>query len=282
MPPKPITLGLNLLGQNSVPEMAEDARRAESIGFDVILLPDHLGFTAPLVPLVAIAAAAPTVKVSNLVINAAFYRPALLARDLAAVDSATGGRLIISLGTGYVEQEFDAAGLPFPSPGQRVRILTEHVTEIRRLLSDPGHMPPPVQTPPPIMVAGAGNKLLTMAAQHADIVAIASMGTDADLAERVDFVKARAGDRFDDIELSFGFFQVSMDDPSDLSLLRLLEPEAPEAELRKFTTLLDLPVSAAAERIHQLQEELGISYFTLNKTVGTSWETLEKLIAAVR
>jgi probable F420-dependent oxidoreductase len=282
MPAKPITLGLNLLGQNSVPEMAEDARRAESIGFDVILLPDHLGFTAPLVPLVAIAAAAPTVKVSNLVINAAFNRPALLARDLAAVDSATGGRLIISLGTGYVEQEFDAAGLPFPSPGQRVRILTEHVTEIRRLLSDPGHMPPPVQTPPPIMVAGAGNKLLTMAAQHADIVAIASMGTDADLAERVDFVKARAGDRFDDIELSFGFFQVSMDDPSDLSLLRLLEPEAPEAELRKLTTLLDLPVSGAAERISQLHEELGISYFTLNKTSGTSWETLEKLIAAVR
>ena len=282
MPARPITLGLNLLGQNSVPEMAEDARRAESIGFDVILLPDHLGFTAPLVPLVAIAAAAPTVKVSNLVINAAFYRPALLARDLAAVDSATGGRLIISLGTGYVEQEFDAAGLPFPSPGQRVRILTEHVTEIRRLLSDPGHMPPPVQTPPPIMVAGAGNKLLTMAAQHADIVAIASMGTDADLAERVDFVKARAGDRFDDIELSFGFFQVSIDDPGDLSVLRMLEPEAPEAELRKFTTLLDLPVSAAAERIHQLHEELGISYFTLNKTVGTSWETLEKLIAAVR
>jgi probable F420-dependent oxidoreductase len=282
MPAKPITLGLTLIGQNSVPEMAENARRAESIGFDVILLPDHLGSTAPLVPLVAIAAAAPTVKVSNHVINAAFYRPALLARDLAAVDSATGGRLIISLGTGYVEQEFDTAGLPFPSPGQRVRILTEHVTEIRRLLSDPGHMPPPVQTPPPIMVAGAGNKLLTMAAQHADIVAIASMGTDADLAERVDFVKARAGDRFDDIELSFGFFQVSMDDPSDLSLLRLLEPDAPEAELRKLTTLLDLPVSGAAERIYQLHEELGISYFTLNKSSGTSWETLEKLIAAVR
>jgi probable F420-dependent oxidoreductase len=282
MPPKPITLGLTLMGQNSVPEMAEDARRAESIGFDVILLPDHLGSTAPLVPLVAIAAAAPTVKVSNHVINAAFYRPALLARDLAAVDSATGGRLIISLGAGYVEQEFDAAGLPFPSPGQRVRILTEHVTEIRRLLSDPGHIPPPVQTPPPIMVAGAGNKLLTMAAQQADIVGIASMGTYADLAERVDFVKAKAGDRLDDIELSFGFFQVSIDDPGDLSVLRMLEPEAPEAELRQLTTLLDLPVSGAAERIHQLYEELGISYFSLNKTFGTSWETLEKLIAAVR
>ncbi len=282
MPVKPIRFGLTLIGQNSVPEMVEEARQAESIGFDVILLPDHLGFTAPLVPLVAIAAAAPTVKVSNLVINAAFYRPALLARDLAAVDSATGGRLIISLGAGYVEQEFDAAGLPFPSPGQRVRILTEHVTEIRRLLADPGHIPPPMQTPPPIMVAGAGDKLLTMAAQQADIVAIASMGTDADLAERVSFVKAKAGDRFDDIELSFGFFQVSMDDPSDLSLVRMLEPDAPDAKLRKLTTLLDLPVSAAAERIQQLHEELGISYFTLNKSFGTSWETLAKLIASVK
>jgi probable F420-dependent oxidoreductase len=279
---KPLKLGLTLFGQNSVPEMVEEARRAESIGFDVILLPDHLGLTAPLIPLVAIADAAPTVKVSNLVINGAFYRPALLARDLAAVDSATGGRLIVSLGTGYVEQEFVAAGLPFPSPAQRVRILTEHVMEIRRLLSDPGRIPPPVQTPPPIMVAGAGDKLLTMAAQQADIVAIAAMGTDADLAERVSFLKAQAGDRFGDIELSFGFFQVSMDDPSDLSLLRQLEPDAPETELRKLTTLLDVPVPAAAERIGRLHGELGISYFTLNKTPGTSWDTLEKLVASVK
>src|ERR1700751_2204361 len=246
--------------------MIDQARRAESIGFEVILLPDHLGFTAPLLPLVAIAQAAPTVQVSNLVLNAAFYRPALLARELASVDSAPGGRLIVWLGTGYVEEEFVTAGLPFPSPGERGKRLTEHVTEIRRLLSDPGHIPPSVQTPPPIMVAGAGDKLLTMAAQQADIVAIASMGSEADLAERVNFVKTKAGDRFDDIELSFGFFQVSIDDPSDLSLLRMLEPEAPEAELRQLTTLLDLPVSGTAERIHQLHEELGISYFSLNKT----------------
>src|ERR1700721_708562 len=144
------------MGQGPVAEMAEQARRAESIGFQVILLPDHLGFTAPLVPLVAIAQAAPTVQVSNLVLNAAFYSPALLARDLASVDSATGGRLIVSLGTGYVEQEFAAAGLPFPSPGERVRRLTKQATEIRRLLSDPGHVPPSVQTPPPIRAPGAG------------------------------------------------------------------------------------------------------------------------------
>jgi probable F420-dependent oxidoreductase len=282
MTTRPIKLGLALLGQGSVSEMVEQARRAESIGFQVILLPDHLGFTAPLAPLATIAQAAPTVQVSNLVLNAAFYQPALLARDLASVDSATGGRLIIGLGTGYVEQEFVAAGLPFPSPGARVRLLTEHVIEIRRLLSDPTHVPPPMQAPPPIMVGGIGDKLLTMAAQHADIVAIGSMGTEADLAERVAFVKSQAGARINDIELQFGFFQVSMDDPSDLSLLKMVAPEARESEIRQWTTLLDGTVEQAAERIHRLHNDLGISYFTLNATPGTSWDTLEKLVAAVR
>ena len=282
MTTRPIKLGLALLGQGPVSEMVEQARRAESIGFEVILLPDHLGFTAPLVPLVAIAHAAPTVQVSNLVLNASFYSPALLARDLASVDSATGGRLIISLGTGYVEEEFVAAGLPFPSPRERVNRLTEHVTEIRRLLSDPDHVPPSVQTPPPIMVAGVGDRLLTMAAQQADIVAIASTGTEDDLAERIAFVKAQAGARADDIELAFGFFQVSMDDPSDLSILKMVAPDASESEMRRWTTLLGGSVDEAAERIHRLHNDLGISYFTINATPGTSWDTLEKLVAALR
>jgi alkanesulfonate monooxygenase SsuD/methylene tetrahydromethanopterin reductase-like flavin-dependent oxidoreductase (luciferase family) len=80
-----------------------------------LLLPDHLGFTAPLVPLVAVAATAPNVKVGYLVLNASFYRPPPLARDLASVDSATHGRLIISLGTGYFQAEFDAAGIRSPA-----------------------------------------------------------------------------------------------------------------------------------------------------------------------
>ena len=282
MTTRPLKLGLALLGRNSVPEMVEEAKRAEAAGFDVLLLPDHLGFTAPLVPLVAIATAAPTVRVSNLVLNASFYSPALLARDLAAVDSATGGRLIISMGTGYVEDEFAAAGIAFPSPAKRVENVAETMREVRRLLSDPGHIPQPVQTPPPVMVAAQGDKMLALAAQEADIVAIAAMGDEAHLAERVAFVKDKAGDRFEDIELQFGFFQVSLDDPGDLSIIRMLEPDAPEAEIRQLTTVLDGSVTAGAERIQRLHDGLGISYFTFNKTPATSWETFEELVAALR
>ena len=134
-------LGLTLPGKGPVSELVGQARRAEQLGFDVVLLIDHLGFAAPLPPLVAMAAAAPTLRVSNMVLNAAFYRPALLAWDLASVDSATGGRLEIGLGAGYVEAEFIAAGLPFPKPSARIKLLKEHVIQIRSHLSDPTSTP---------------------------------------------------------------------------------------------------------------------------------------------
>jgi probable F420-dependent oxidoreductase len=282
MTSRPTRFGLALLGQGSVAQLTEEARRAEQIGFDVVLLSDHLGMTAPLPPLVAMAQAAPSVRVGNLVLNSNFYRPALLARDLASVDSATGGRLEIGLGTGYVEAEFTAAGLPFERGSARVDLLTEHVTEIRRLLSSPDHVPAPVQSPPPIMVAGVGNRLLAMAAQHADIIGIATMRNRTHLGERIQYVKTQAGDRFDDIELQFSFFQTSIDDPDDLSILRRLAPDATAAELRQLVTLLGGPVTEAADQIRSLRDEFGISYFTFNLTPSVSWESLEKIVAAVK
>jgi alkanesulfonate monooxygenase SsuD/methylene tetrahydromethanopterin reductase-like flavin-dependent oxidoreductase (luciferase family) len=120
--------GLNLVFQGSVAQTVDEAKRAADVGFDVVLVPDHLGFQAPLPLLVAIASAVPSIRVRNLVINSALYQPALLARDLATVDAATGGRLDIGLGTGYVEEDFTGSGLPFPTGRQRVEILTEHTT----------------------------------------------------------------------------------------------------------------------------------------------------------
>jgi hypothetical protein len=73
-----------------------------------------------------------------------------------------------------------------------------------------------------------------------------------------------------------------MDDPSDLSILKLVAPDAKESEMRQWTTLLDGTVDEAAERIHRLHNDLGISFFTVNATPGTSWDTLKKLVDAVR
>lgn len=264
-----------------VPVLTEEARRAEQAGFDVFMLADHLGMNAPLPPLVAVAGAAPSIRVGTHVLNSSFYRPALLARDLAGVDSATDGRLEIGLGSGYVEAEFAEAGLRFPSPRERVDHLAWTATELRRLLSDPDYSPAPVQAPPPIMIGGNGDRVLTTAAAHADIVAFNTLGTRDDLTERVRFLLRQAGDRADGLELSFGFFQTGLDDPDDLSIMRLLVPGADDDELRSRAVYLGGPVERAAETILSMRDELGITYFTLNYTPGVRWESLAALVAAV-
>ena len=164
-------------------ELRDKAKRLEDIGFDVLHLPDHLGAPAPFPVLTAIAAATSTVRLGTYVLNAGFYKPALLARDAGELDKLSDGRLDLGLGAGYVREEFEAAELPYPTARQRVDYL-EHVTTYLKK-----HLPSV-----PILIAGNGNRLLTIAAQHADIIGLtgASNADVADpLAERIDFVRDR-------------------------------------------------------------------------------------------
>lgn len=271
---KPLRFGAVLCTRGSVTHLVDQARLAAESGCDVVLLPDHLGYSAPLPSLVAVATAVPSVRVGTCVLNAAFYPAALLARDVAAVDSATGGRLEIGLGAGYVAEEFATAGLRFPTPAQRLRMVAEHLTRIRAAFADPDYSPTPVQPAPPIMIGAAGDKMLALAAAHADIISVLTFGPESGLVQRVQYVKERAGARLDQIELSFPFGQLAIDDPTDV----------PESQLHSMATVLGGPVEAAAERIARMRHELGISYFTfsIGEGRGVKWPTLEKLIDRVR
>jgi probable F420-dependent oxidoreductase len=280
--PRPLRLGIILNHRGTLASLVDDARRAAEIGFDVILLPDHLGFSPPLIPLSTIAAAVPAVRVGNCVLNTGFYRPALLARDLTDVDAATDGRFEIGLGTGYVAEEFAEAGLPFLAPGQRVRLLTEHVDAIAAAFTGASAS---ARQRPPMMIAGSGDRLLAMAAKKADIITIGALVSEAALAERVDYIKREAADRFDEIELAFGFFQTSLDDPTDMRIIEMLAPEATDAERRAMAPVLDGSIAAATDRIARMREQLGISYFqfsVITDAMSTSWHTLDKLVTAVK
>jgi probable F420-dependent oxidoreductase len=153
---RPLRFGAVLCTRGPIADLVDQGQRAAESGCDVVLLPDHLGYSAPLSSLVAVAVALPSVRVGTCVLNTAFYRPTLLARELAAVDSATGGRLEIGLGAGYVAEEFATAGLRFPTPAERVQCVEEHVHQIRTTFADPDYSPTPVQDAPPIMIGGAG------------------------------------------------------------------------------------------------------------------------------
>ncbi|MEV5596143.1 LLM class F420-dependent oxidoreductase [Streptomyces sp. NPDC052496] len=171
--PRPFRFGVNMLTIESGPTWREKCRRAESLGYDVVLAPDHLGMPAPFPALIAAAEVTERPRLGTFVLNAGFWNPALLAREVATTDLLTDGRLELGLGTGYVRAEHDKAGLPWGTPGERVDHLTRTVEELDRLLGDPEHGPKPAQQPrPPLLIGGNGPRMLRLAARHADIVAL--------------------------------------------------------------------------------------------------------------
>ena len=82
---KDFRFGVGLRVAKSLSSVQDAARRAEDLGFDVLHLPDHIGAPAPFPTLMAAAAATKTLRLGTFVLNACFYKPALLARDVQAL-----------------------------------------------------------------------------------------------------------------------------------------------------------------------------------------------------
>jgi probable F420-dependent oxidoreductase len=252
--------------------LREKARRLEDAGFDGIHLPDHLGAPAPFPVLAAIAAATSTVRLGTYVLNAGFYKPALLARDAAAVNDLSDGRLDLGLGAGYVREEFEAAELPYPSAGQRVDYL-EHVTTYLKT-----HLPNV-----PILIAGNGKRLLTLAAQQADIIGLTganAAGAGNSLAERVEFVRAAAGDRFADLELNLAITGVSdSSGKPDLKMTRRYAPTLSDEELLALPAVLSGTPRDIVDTLRGYRETYGLTSVTVQEHHA---ETFAKVIAEFR
>jgi probable F420-dependent oxidoreductase len=252
--------------------LRDKARRLEDAGFDILHLPDHLGAPAPFPVLTAIAAATSTVRLGTYVLNACFYKPALLARDAAAVNDLSDGRLELGLGAGYVREEFEAAELPYPSAGQRVDYL-EHVTTYLKK-----HLPNV-----PILIAGNGNRLLTVAATHADIIGLTGAndrGVGDPLAERIEFVRAAAGERFADLELNLAITGVSdSSGKPDLSMTRRYAPTLSDEQLLALPAVLSGSPRDIADALRGYRDTYGLTSVTVQEHHA---ETFAKVIAEFR
>lgn len=248
--------------------LRDKARRLEDAGFDALHLPDHLGAPAPFPVLAAIAAATSTVRLGTYVLNACFYKPALLARDAAAVNDLSDGRLELGLGAGYVREEFEAAELTYPSAGQRVDYLRHVTTYLKE------HHPNI-----PILIAGNGDRLLTVAAQHADIIGLT--GANDALAERIEFVRAAAGDRFADLELNLAITAVPSDSSGkpDLAMTRRYAPDLSDEQLLALPAVLSGSPHDIADTLRGYRESYGLTSVTVQEHHA---ETFAKVIAEFR
>jgi probable F420-dependent oxidoreductase len=216
----------NILGITTRRAFIHTCREGERHGYDTVFAADHLGLPAPIPLLVAAAEATERMRVGILVLNASFWNPALLAREVATTDILTDGRLEVGLGAGHMKWEFDEAGLDWESFPARAERLSSTIAELGRFFStDPENLgdglsaPRPVQrqgfagSGPPLLVGGTGDRILRIAAEQADIVGVAGayqikgqppgtfrVGRAAEVDERLRFARDWAGPRADRIE----------------------------------------------------------------------------------
>ncbi|MGV0793550.1 TIGR03621 family F420-dependent LLM class oxidoreductase [Mycolicibacterium sp. XJ1819] len=272
-PSREFRFGVALSTLKSRDQWRDAVRRAEDLGYDVLHLPDHLATPAPF-PALLLAAEMTTLRVSPFVLNAGFYKPALLARDAAALDLLTDGRFELGLGAGYVKQEFEAAELEFPSAGRRV----DHLVHTTRYLRE--HVPSV-----PIMVAGSGDRVLTLGAEAADIIAFSgarpnSIAADP-LAELVDFVRQKAGERFDDLELNLTITALPHDGSGKPKILRTAgfgQSLTDEQILDSPTTLAGTPADMA-DTLRDYAANCRVSYLSVPQL---HMEAFSKVIAELR
>jgi probable F420-dependent oxidoreductase len=117
------------------------ARRAEEVGFDFVSTSDHPCGTNPSYEtwtmLSWIAAATARIKVATRVLGVPYRSPAMVAKMAETLDRLSGGRLILGMGGGYSDEEFQAFGLRVPSPKDKIEGLEEAVRIVRGLWSEP-------------------------------------------------------------------------------------------------------------------------------------------------
>ncbi|GAA5050256.1 LLM class F420-dependent oxidoreductase [Nocardia callitridis] len=274
---RPFRFGVNMVVPGSRAAWIEKCRRAEELGYDVVGVADHLGLPAPFPALILAAEATQRVRLNTFVLNVPFYNATLLAREIATVDQFTEGRIELGLGAGYAKDEFDAAGLPFESGGKRVDRVEHTVRTLRRLYADPEYQPRPAQQHgPPLLIAGWGDRMLRLAAEHAAVIAFTGAASPrkggpllaAGLAEtenRVAFARRCLGDRADQVE--FNLLIQAIAKPQERAELLatygpLLPPDVADTPEELPILLLGSHEEMAAH-LRARRERYGFSYVTV-------------------
>lgn len=274
MSPRPFRFGVVAAYAPDAETWAKLARRAENLGFHTLLVPDT-GRTFSVFPAMAAAASVTsTLRVGSFVLNTPLHAPAAVAQHTMTLDMLSNGRFELGLGAGRPGGEHDAAelGVPWGTPGERVRHLAATIRAVKDALREasanetrrgPGLHP--VQRPhPPLMIAGSGPRLLRLAAEEADIVAlgIGPEGTERDLAAKVDELRSLAGERFDHLELSLNIAAIGDDLPPWIAAQLGSDP----AKLRANNSiaLLRGTPDEMADVLVRRGESLGISYVSVN------------------
>lgn len=301
---KPFRFGV--IGITPLPTMndwIDRARRTEALGYSTLHLTDHFDRSpvAPLPMIAALAAHTSSLTLGTLVLDNDFRHPAVLAKELATVDLITGGRLEVGLGAGWMTDDYEVSGIPFDTAGVRIEKLGETLQILDGVLrgepttfagrfyrvSALRSVPAPTSQPRPrLVVGGGGDRVLRLAARHADVVSVnwnigaGRVGDEAvrsggwlETAHKLDVIRHTARDRFADLELHLVGYLTAVTNGTTAET---------EDAVRRFITARSLGIAPddvvqsphclvgsaneVVERLVRLREELGFSYVTVYDT----------------
>jgi probable F420-dependent oxidoreductase len=182
------------------------ALQAAATGFDSLWLYDHLLYRAPNQPthgiweawtiLSALAEATTQIELGTLVLCTPFRNPAVLAKMAVTLDEVSGGRVILGLGAGWHQPEFEAFGIPFDHRVDRFEEALQIIVPLLRAgrVSFQGthyravdcEIVPRGPRPqgPPVLIAASGPRMLRLTARYADGWNTAWLGPAGTLVER--------------------------------------------------------------------------------------------------
>lgn len=293
--PKPFRFAVQVSTATDGKAWRQLARKIESLGYSTLFVPDHFGDQwEPAVAMTVAAEATSTLNVGALVFDNDYRHPVVLAKEIATLDVISQGRVEFGIGAGWMISDYEEAGMPYDPPGTRIDRMAEGLDVMRQLWRDgvanlqgehytvtnaQGHPRPHTAGGPKVLIGGGGRKILTIAAQQADIIGVnpnlKSGKVDASVAssalaelykERLGWIRDAAGERFDDIELQVLTFMIQVtDDPQGvyerMAPLFNLTPE----QLAEVPIGLAGTVESMCEQLERRREELGLSYVVVHE-----------------
>ncbi|AGZ38550.1 LLM class flavin-dependent oxidoreductase [Actinoplanes friuliensis] len=245
-------------------EWITTAQRAEELGYDSLLVPDTLHTLSPFAALAAAATATTTLRLGTYVLSAPNRSPGLVAWETRSLQLLSSGRFELGIGGGRPGAERDAAALggEFGSPGERLRRVAETIRQVRE---DPDA--------PPVLVAASGPRMLRLAVEQADIVALGlpPQTTEEELAATV----AGLGNSPAELHVNVAAVAESVDGiPEWLS--RMVGGDPREMAAAGGIAFLIGTAEQIADKLLRRRDELGISY------IGVSGLFLEQFAPVLK
>ena len=302
----PFRFGVQQESAPSGAAWAELARRVESLGYDIMVMPDHLGHQlSPFAALAAAATATTTLRVGTFVFANDYRHPLILAREAATIEYLSGGRFEMGMGAGWMTSDYREIGLTYAPASARVDRLEEAVPLIKQLLAGETVTHhgsnydlnrayagvPPIQRPrPPLAIGAGGPRMLRLAAREADIVGLTpgfnergwplfGQATEKATAAKIAIVREAAGDRFDQLEINLWVSSAGLVGSGN-SLLG----SARAATVKAATTIYGSPyvlygtLKGVRDQLQRRRDKLGISYYTFP---GRAMEVMAPLVEAL-